>query len=353
MYSLVEASCPLCSEFNADIEFSFPKHKLNVVKCKSCQMVWTTPRARKQDLDSLYEPNYYDSFVSKLEKSSPSTFGRLIDRKKRQQLLHSFARRLDILTKAVPTPDAKLLEIGCENGDFLLYLRDHGWQATGIDISRHAVTLATKQGLQVFQGELNELHLESNEFDAIIMYHVLEHVYSPRTFLREIHRILKPKGILIIEVPNIDSHSAKFFGPRWMPLSLPLHVSHFSPRTLTSMLTQHHFAVKTMIHSSPDASNIWKLGFKAIIRMLLRRELEPSVFRGYADDTQRSRESSGLPLRTEIIDFFLDPFFLLTPLLERLVSSGSNFTTIASLPDLGPQSNPVSRQLLKSQAAKK
>ena len=329
MYSLVEANCPVCGKFDTDIKFSFTKHRLNIVKCRNCQMVWTTPQVRKRDLDNLYEPNYYDSVMNQLKENSSSTFRKLINKKKRQQLLHSFARRFNVLMKAIPTPDARLLEIGCGNGNFLLYLRDHDCQATGIDTSPHAVTLATKQGLQIFQGELDKLNLTSNKFDGILMYHVLEHVYSPKGLLKEIHRLLKPSGILIIEVPNIDSFSARLFGPHWMHLALPLHVNHFSPTTLSLMLKQAHFTIKGAIHSSRNASTVWKLGFKAVVRVLLRWELKPSIFE-YIDESERDRRDLKIPLRTDIIDLFLDPIFILIPLLEKLMSSGSDFTIIAS-----------------------
>jgi len=160
------------------------------------------------------------------------------------------------------------------------------------------------------------------------MYHTLEHVYSPKKLLREAHRILKPDGILIVEVPNIDSFSARFFGKRWMPLALPLHVNHFSPATLSGILRQTHFAIKGIIHSTSGASQTWKLGFKAVIRILLRREMEPSIFGSYVEEIQGGQRASKVSLRADVVDLLLDPLFIGIPLLERLVLSGSNFTIV-------------------------
>lgn len=329
MYSLVETNCPLCGQFDADIKFSFPKYNINVVRCRNCQMVWTSPRVAASDLNNLYRPNYCDSIINQLEQDSVSGFRKLISHKRRQQLLRSFTRRFNILKRAMPKPNVRLLEVGCGNGNFMVYLRDRGWQVTGVDISPYAVTLASRRGLQVFQGELSEFNFAPNQFDGIVMYHVLEHVYFPKELLRETCRILKPGGNLIIEVPNIDSFSARFFGLRWRPLTLPWHVNHFSPTTLSLMLKQGHFTIKAIIHSSPDVSATWKVGFKVIIGILLRRKLGPCIF-GYIDEIEGGQKGSKVPLRTDIVDLFLDPLFILIPLLEKLVSSGSSFTIIAS-----------------------
>ena len=329
MYSLVETNCPLCGQLDADIKFSFPKYSINVVRCRNCQMVWTTPRVAVSDLNNLYQPSYYDNVINQLEQGPASRFRKLISHKRRRQLLRSFAHRFSILKRAMPKSNVRLLEVGCGNGTFMVYLQDRDWQVTGADISPYAVTLARKRGLQVFQGELSESNFALNQFDGIVMHHVLEHVYFPKELLRETYRILKPDGILIIEVPNIDGFSARFFGPHWRRLALPLHVNHFSPTTLSLMLKQGHFTIKTIVHSSPDVSATWKVGFKAIIRMLLRRELEPSIF-GYINETKGNHKDSRVPLRTDIIDLFLDPFFVLIPLLEKIVSSGTDFTIIAS-----------------------
>jgi SAM-dependent methyltransferase len=83
---------------------------------------------------------------------------------------------------------------------------------------------------------LEEIGLPSNGFDLVILWHVLEHVQSPRDMVREVARILKPGGTLLVAVPNFGSWEAQWSRDRWFHLDVPRHLTHFTPKTLGRML---------------------------------------------------------------------------------------------------------------------
>jgi SAM-dependent methyltransferase len=105
-------------------------------------------------------------------------------------------------------------------------------------LSKEAATHARGLGLPVLTGTLERVAFPDDEFDLVIMWHVLEHIHTPGAMLREVSRILKPGGTLLVAVPNFDSLEAGFSGPGWFHLDVPRHLTHFTPRTLRSVLDQ-------------------------------------------------------------------------------------------------------------------
>jgi SAM-dependent methyltransferase len=94
--------------------------------------------------------------------------------------------------------DGRVLDVGCGIGDFVKFRK----QTTGVDINPETVEFCKKQGLDVFQMEINKLPFLSSEFDGILLDNVLEHIESPRLLIEEIYRVLKPSGTFLVGVPG-------------------------------------------------------------------------------------------------------------------------------------------------------
>jgi ubiquinone/menaquinone biosynthesis C-methylase UbiE len=100
--------------------------------------------------------------------------------------------------------DMRVLDIGCRDGAFLSILREKtkAWKLYGIEISEMASVLASDKGIKVYNIDAHDMSsLESNYFDVICMAHFLEHTHNPRKILDDVIRILKPRGVVFIEVP--------------------------------------------------------------------------------------------------------------------------------------------------------
>jgi 2-polyprenyl-3-methyl-5-hydroxy-6-metoxy-1,4-benzoquinol methylase len=119
----------------------------------------------------------------------------------------------------------KILDIGAGTGDFLLECKNQNWDILGIEPNEKAKTTAVGKGIKI--GDTIE-QLESNSFDVITMWHVLEHVPDVEHQVAELKRLLKPSGTIIIAVPNFKSYDANHYKSNWAAYDVPRHLWHFS-----------------------------------------------------------------------------------------------------------------------------
>ncbi|WP_428963029.1 class I SAM-dependent methyltransferase [Micromonospora fluostatini] len=150
-------------------------------------------------------------------------------------------RRLRWLSSVVGP--SVLVEAGCAGGYFLEAARGAGFTVTGVEVSRVAAGFAVERlGVPVRQGYFERV-APSLRADVVCAFHVLEHVDDPRVFLRAAREVLTPGGWLALEVPNIASAAANRLGHDWPGLQPEYHPWHFTPESLTRLLTATGFAV--------------------------------------------------------------------------------------------------------------
>jgi ubiquinone/menaquinone biosynthesis C-methylase UbiE len=123
-----------------------------------------------------------------------------------------------------PHGGARLLDVGCGAGKFLIEASMRGWAAEGVDFSKTAVDRALKQGLCVHLGTLQEVGFPDHIFNVVRMSHVLEHLYDPLWTLREVRRILRADGKVHVAMPNAGSVNARLFGRHWWLIESPRHL---------------------------------------------------------------------------------------------------------------------------------
>ncbi|MBI1969214.1 class I SAM-dependent methyltransferase [Candidatus Woesearchaeota archaeon] len=148
----------------------------------------------------------------------------------------------------------RVLDVGFSRGIMLSLLRERGWESYGITNSRNVFLHGKKIRIRVRHGELPKASFPSAFFDIITFWHVLEHVRGPILYIRECRRILKPGGVVIIEVPNIGSTSARWFRCNWLGLDLPRHLYHFTPASLQYLLEKEHFFIRKIQYFSLEHS---------------------------------------------------------------------------------------------------
>jgi SAM-dependent methyltransferase len=203
-----------------------------VVQCQDCGLCFTNPRPSLKSMRQFYPS---PTALTPLRNfSPPGSFWSFFRKKTRRK------RHWDLPWHG----EGRLLDIGCRNSSFLQYQHGRGWQVLGLAPSGVVVErLRQIKGFQALVGGLPQARLKSASFDAVTMWHSLEHVHWPLQVLREVFRLLVPGGHLLIAVPNIDSLSFRWFGSAWYGLDLPRHLLHFSPWTLHLMLEQVGFRV--------------------------------------------------------------------------------------------------------------
>jgi SAM-dependent methyltransferase len=144
----------------------------------------------------------------------------------------------------------RILDVGCSSGKFLYRLREMGWETHGVEVDAGAAALAASRGLHVFHGALEQARYPREYFDVATVVHVLEHVHEPRTFLKEIWRVLKPGGKLYVEVPNLKSFNFRMFAKEWFHLDAPRHVCSYWRRPLFLALRDAGFRVCRLRYTS-------------------------------------------------------------------------------------------------------
>ena len=156
----------------------------------------------------------------------------------RERKLEDCKEELSFINNLSP---GTILDVGCGYGHMLSGVEDT-WYKCGLDLNKTAITHANRF-CNSFNGTLQEAQYESDFFDVITLYHVLEHLENPIEDIIEIRRILKPNGKLIIGGPNFECGVAQRFGDNYRLLQDPGHVSLFGPVGLSRLLFDLDFRV--------------------------------------------------------------------------------------------------------------
>ncbi len=159
----------------------------------------------------------------------------------------------EVMLKYPPriSPGGKLLDVGCGNGSYLMDCKRLGWDVYGVEVNEKVATELKNMGLKILTGDFERMALAGSEYDVVTFWHTLEHLYDPFKSLKKTHSILKPDGIVMIEVPNAASLERRIFGRRWVLWDVPRHLYHFSPKDLVKLLKDSGFKIKK-IHYSLD-----------------------------------------------------------------------------------------------------
>lgn len=205
-------------------------------RCPACGLHWLLDPPTGAELDELYTSGFY--------VPAPPRGGALI------RGLHRVnnAIRLRELDDLEP---GRLLDVGCGKGRFLAAARDAGWDAVGVEFAHASAEAARASGVEVHEGDFLEVSLPGG-FDAVTMWHVLEHLPDPAAAVTRAADLVRPGGHVVISVPNIDSIQARVGADSWFHLDLPRHLFHFGPRSLTALVEQTGLRVVRIGHFYPE-----------------------------------------------------------------------------------------------------
>jgi SAM-dependent methyltransferase len=149
-------------------------------------------------------------------------------------------RSADLIQSRTKISRGRLLDIGCGYGFFLREMKCRGWKVEGIEISKIGRQYARdKWDIHVYSQPLENVGLETDSFDVVTLFYVIEHVNDPLGLLKEVKRILKPDGLIFLRWPH-STPIVRILGPFSKKLDLyhtPYHLYDFSPRTMEKMLT--------------------------------------------------------------------------------------------------------------------
>ena len=203
-------------------DYSVSKEIFDLHHNPEFDMLITFPKPSLEKLPSYYESDDYISHTDGKRSLFEKTyhFIKNIAIKNKLKLINSQSQK------------GKLLDIGAGTGDFLVVAKNDGWQITGIEPGEKPKIIAINKGVS-FANDLSEL--ENNSFDVITMWHVLEHVPDLEFQIKELKRLIKPSGTIIIAVPNFNSFDAVYYGKFWAAFDVPRHLWHFSKTAIEKL----------------------------------------------------------------------------------------------------------------------
>ncbi|WP_366185761.1 class I SAM-dependent methyltransferase [Flavobacterium ovatum] len=154
------------------------------------------------------------------------------------------------LINELQSAKGSILDIGAGTGDFLNVAKDNGWKTIGIEPSDRAKGIAISKGID-FANATSDL--DNHSFDVITMWHVLEHVPDLDFQIKELKRLLKPTGSLIIAVPNFKSFDAKHYKEFWAAYDVPIHFWHFSKKAIQSLFEKEAMQLEKVLPMKFDS----------------------------------------------------------------------------------------------------
>lgn len=263
--------CPVCFNkkdkivyFNLDQVYKTRifnvNKKLSINRCLSCGIVFTNPHLSYSDLKDYYTEDYgafhitersafFNKFKDLIKNQTLNQYFNYGSRKWWRFLLYLF--KFPLAHYPLKLENGRILDVGCGAGNYLMEVKKLGWEPYGLDPSPIAVKVAKGRGLNnISIGTLPGFKFGSDFFDAVVMFHVFEHIPNPNEVLEEIKRILKPGGTLIIGLPNFNSFGSKIFRKYWAGLSFPLHYFHYNGDTLSLLLERHKFSITGVAYAN-------------------------------------------------------------------------------------------------------
>lgn len=251
MPKLEEVNCPLCGsnecKRKAAIRLSPVRVRSFLVQCNQCGLSYVSPRPAQEVEKEFYQQEHYE-----LEDEAAWR-----------------DHRLPIFEKALQEIERKtngriLLDIGCGGGFFLELAEKRGWKAKGIEISEGAFARARKLGLNVVQGEISEF-ADSERFNAITLWNVLDQVMNPKEQLQKIYSLLEPGGFLALRISNLTFHlnmhrlwsfleNSKVI-PKDESRPTVFHLQMFSGKTIHNALKKTGFQSIEVKNSLLDSKN--------------------------------------------------------------------------------------------------
>ena len=242
--------CPVCLNLasapaltGSDLLFETTAKTFTLHLCASCRCLFLNPMPGEEEIAGFYPQQYWWN-TSKAQANATL--------KKLESIYRKLALRdhVSFIVRAAGNRSGlDILDVGCGGGTLLGLLKQRGFNPLGVDFSQEAARVAERDnGVRVIVGSLEQAVFPRESFDIVTLFHVMEHVTNPRAVLAEVARVLKPDGVVILQVPNIDSWQFQALGAKWYGLDIPRHVIDYSKDAMLKLLDDSGFVTRRIKH---------------------------------------------------------------------------------------------------------
>lgn len=236
--------CPICG--STDIhpvlsakDYTVSQRSFEIFACDNCSLRFTQDVPDAAHIGDYYKSENYISHTNTSKGIINKLYQKVRNRTMRQKAA--------IIVEQTHKQQGNILDIGCGTGTFLYTMQQADWSVTGLEPDAGARNNALDlYGIDAKQPDAL-FSLPENSFDAITMWHVLEHVHTLHEYAGQIKKLLKPGGKIIIAVPNYTSKDAQTYGEYWAAYDVPRHLYHFAPGAMQTLMQRHGLKVVQML----------------------------------------------------------------------------------------------------------
>jgi len=229
-------NCPVCG--SAEItnvisvkDFTVSGKIFNISECKPCTLRFTQDVPDAASISPFYKSENYISHTN--------TPKGLINRLYQSVRNRTLKQKRKLIEKITGVRQGTLLDVGSGTGAFVNEMKLAGWQVTGLEPDADARAVG-KQSYNFDLTDINQFYqLPAASYDAITLWHVLEHVHDLHGYVAKLKLLLKENGKLFIAVPNYKSLDAAIYKECWAAYDVPRHLYHFSPLSVEVLMEKH------------------------------------------------------------------------------------------------------------------
>ena len=242
MYSTIHyTNCPVCGSNQIQQNFTVKDYTVSqqnfqVWHCNACAARFTQDAPNAENIGAYYQSENYISH-SDTQKGFINKLYHFI----RNYTLQS---KKNLVNQTTHLTKGSLLDVGAGTGSFASTMQQAGWNVMGLEPDESARNNALQKHSLQLQPPEDLYNFSAQQFNAITMWHVLEHVHDLHKYFETFYYILKDDGKLIIAVPNYTSYDAGYYKQFWAAYDVPRHLYHFSPASMQTLAKLKGFTVK-------------------------------------------------------------------------------------------------------------
>jgi 2-polyprenyl-3-methyl-5-hydroxy-6-metoxy-1,4-benzoquinol methylase len=236
-------NCPCCNSEMLQshltcTDYTVSNEKFDIVVCKNCTAAFTQNVPNQTNIGKYYQSTNYISHSDTSEGIVSKIYHRV-----RNLTLKS---KLSIVKKYTHLQRGSVLDIGAGTGAFSHTMKMASWEVTALEPDEIARSNAKNKYGLVLQSPEVLFNLPENNFDAITLWHVLEHIHTLQAYFTQFYKVLNKQGKLFIAVPNYTSYDAQYYQQHWAGYDVPRHLYHFSPKSIEMLAQKNGFKVKAI-----------------------------------------------------------------------------------------------------------
>ncbi|GGA91933.1 class I SAM-dependent methyltransferase [Puia dinghuensis] len=234
-------TCPICHSTELEPVLHAEDHTVShepfvIWQCRQCSLRFTQDVPDAASIGPYYRSEDYISHSN----TSKGLVNRLYHLVRKQTLLDKYR----LVASATRKRQGRLLDIGAGTGAFVAHMQEKGWEVTGLEPDETAREVARADHRVQLLDTDNLYQLPADGFDAITLWHVLEHVHDLHSYIEQLKKLVRRGGRIFIAVPNYTSYDARVYKEAWAAYDVPRHLYHFSPEAMEVLLTGHELQLQ-------------------------------------------------------------------------------------------------------------